>query len=321
MQNPIKGLLCLPALLVTACQSIPNIEDLTRVETTDIIKHILCEAKRALRREQFAYGNANYSLAFTFDFNAKQKNKKSGDVNLTFPVALGNLEIGLSSGSIEDENFSQNKMKISRPFSVYHQLECKLHPSRQLTTEPAEALPIRGAIGIAEVLDQYFSLKDFSAGELADFAEQLEFKVVLDAGTKGSVSLTRANGEKIAANSSATGTRTDFHKVTVTIVKNPKALTAAEAEAKRIKDRTYYVIDATQRPKEIKPPPNAADTKKTKRQQKRSRQKASGSTRSSTTTFAPAPIAPDAGINQLRRIEQNDLLKDLRDEIQELRAE
>jgi hypothetical protein len=53
----------------------------------------------------------------------------------------------------------------------------------------------------------------------------------------------------------------------VTIVKNPKALTAAEAEAKRIKDRTYYVIDATQRPKEIKPPPNAADTKKTKRQQ------------------------------------------------------
>jgi hypothetical protein len=265
------------------------------------------EAKSALTRADFDHGNDDYKLAFTFDFTARQSNTKSSDLTLTFPVALGSLQIGLSNGAIEDENYSQNTFKISRNFTQYKDLNCGgyRYSGGSLSKRPTGALPIRGSVGIASVIDEYFHLKHFSNGELADHTRKLEFKVMLEAGTKGNVTLTRANGEKIVANANGTGKRTDFHKLTIVITKNSPVM----SEADRIKARTYYIVDITEK--------SSAKSEVVKDRQRTGRKTG----RAPAAVFVPSDPSADVGIQQLRRSEENEILRELRDEIQELRAE
>lgn len=323
MQKPIKGLMCLPALFVTACQSIPLQEDLTRVSTVEITTHILCEMKATLESGDFKYFTSaafnkknkyiedEYAISFDFDFSARQKNKKSADLNLVFPVALGTLSIGLDKGDIEDENYSQEKFKITKGFGTFKKLPCnQVSSHHMLVQEPAGALPIRGKIGLDKIIEQYFTLKHFNSTNLESFSRKIEFKVTSNLGTKGTVSIERANGEKIEANAGASGNRVDWHQLTLTIAHAP---TKSEQQKKKEyeKQRTYFVV--------IRDKPITEPGPENLRGMFDSIQP--GAVSRSSIADSPSADAERKASRQLEDFKTQNLIQDLRDDVRELKAE
>ena len=84
--------------------------------------------------------------------------------------------------------------------------------------------PIRGHIGLDEVITQYLTVLDKklvlkeTASSGKTYSSIITFTTTIDGSIKPSTSLTRSDGDKLSANSTVMGQRDDVHEATIVLV-------------------------------------------------------------------------------------------------------
>jgi hypothetical protein len=195
-----------PALV--NCSTHPLVDDVTRATTPDIVKHVRCEAKRAVidddRRSRNASANTTLAIAYEFTFTITENNNARGDITWQLPfLNSGNFSLAANADS-ERQRFSERHIKIVEHFDDLRRANC----SRE-TLEKNLTYPIAGEIGIYEVVTTFAKLQrianktaptpttlppppDFATGDPSGtfrFADKLTFTTTFHGGVNPSLTL------------------------------------------------------------------------------------------------------------------------------------
>jgi hypothetical protein len=206
--RPIHHLVIVGLAPVLAnCSTHPLVDDVTRATTPDIVKHIRCEAKRAIndydRRSRNASANTTMAIAYEFTFTITENNNARGNITGNLPfLNSGNFSLSANAGS-ERQRFSDRHFKIVENFDDLRRADCS-----QETLEKNLIYPIAGEIGIYEVVTTFANLQtianktahrpttlpapDFPTGDLSGpfrFADNLSFTTTFNGGVNPSLSL------------------------------------------------------------------------------------------------------------------------------------
>jgi len=203
----------------------PLPEDVSRVNTYDIVEKIRCEAKeglRGVRADSNILKNTAIGYDFTFDID-EDNNATNGKLKFERP--------GFRDGSNTTWEFtgsSTRKRKNKRVFRIVERLE-KLNAANcsEGATRANWVYPITGAVGMGEVLRTYIGLErltDFGTGLKSDstvFSEELEFTTEFGGGVTPTLELATIAGKFRLTNATifAEAKRKDIHSLTVALAK------------------------------------------------------------------------------------------------------
>jgi len=220
------------APVLANCSTHPLVDDVTRATTPDIVKHIRCEAKRAIndydRRSRNASANTTMAIAYEFTFTIAENNNARGNITGNLPfLNSGNFSLSANAGS-ERQRFSDRHFKIVENFDDLRRADCS-----QETLEKNLIYPIAGEIGIYEVVATFAKLQgvedpqDPEDKEIFSFHDTLEFSTFLGAGVQPTLTLVRDDRSHVSdAHGSLSARRSDFHKVVITLIGKPQTATA-----------------------------------------------------------------------------------------------
>jgi hypothetical protein len=158
----------------------------------------------------------NHEMASDFRFKITETNNAGVTAAYRLPLPLGTLTVGLD-GSDTKERESERNAKLTISFRELDEMSCV-----NGVPETAHALryPIRGNIGLFEVLDQYVKLSNQKDGKLAKaspYSDQITFTTTLDGGVSSDVVIAPTPREQLTASLDLGGTRKDLHSVTISL--------------------------------------------------------------------------------------------------------
>jgi hypothetical protein len=140
------------APVLVNCSTHPLVDDVTRTSTSDIVKHIRCEAKRAVidddLRSKSASSDTILAIAYEFTFTIFENNNAVGDIKWE----TLNLQL-LANADSERQRSSNRTFRILDTFDELRRADC----SRE-TLEKNLIYPIAGEIGIYEVVTTFAKL-------------------------------------------------------------------------------------------------------------------------------------------------------------------
>jgi hypothetical protein len=146
------------APLLVNCSTHPLVDDVTRATTSDVVKHIRCEAKRAVIdddvRSKKASANTIAAVAYEFTFTITENNNAKGDISWDIPFLNGSDFSLVANADSERQRFSRRNFRIVETFDDLRKADC----SRE-TLEKNLIYPIAGEIGIYEVVTTFAKLQ------------------------------------------------------------------------------------------------------------------------------------------------------------------
>lgn len=182
----------------------------------------------------------NHQMAYSFRFRAVETNAATALASYRFPVHLGTLTIGVSPPGLSDtkERDGERNAKLVVSFEDLHGTECDDAPP-QADRLRAMRYPIKGKIGLEEVITQYFAILNRgkngqdNAQESDDeedrekakkvfaktdaYTDTIIFTTTLTASVTPSVILNPTAQELLNGSLAISGTRKDTHSVTVSL--------------------------------------------------------------------------------------------------------
>jgi hypothetical protein len=145
------------ALALANCSTHPLVSDVTRSTTADIVKHIRCEAKRAVINDERMSGrsaNTISAIAYEFDFQITENNNAAGSLTGQIPVPNGGFFSLSANADSELQRFSSRNFRIVDTFEDLKKANC----ARE-TLEKNVLYPIGGEVGVYEVVTTFAKLQ------------------------------------------------------------------------------------------------------------------------------------------------------------------
>ena len=144
-----------------------------------------------------------HNLAYAFNFVITETNNLNSSGSFAFPTHVGSITIGYEAGD-EKERSTDRTVKLAVSFADLLDVdkENKNCASTSWSIGLPGHYPIKGDIGLYEIIDQYYSV--FKTGRLVEskskdsFSETLMFTTTLTAGTTPSITITPWKGNTYA---------------------------------------------------------------------------------------------------------------------------
>jgi hypothetical protein len=213
------------APLLVGCAAAPRVDDLTRKSTVSIVKHVRCEARRAVLDYAYHYKDPypnpidykTASIAYDFTFDITEENKAGADATWRLPYTLGGDFFQLfANGHFDRTRFTHRMFRIIDSFEELYNTRCD-----DAAPQPANLIyPTSGEIGIYEVVKTFIKLQQIAnpqAGETFTYHDTLTFNTFLKAGLQPSLSVTPFSDRFgiASANGDFSSSRRDIHQVVV----------------------------------------------------------------------------------------------------------
>jgi len=232
------GLIAVSSSTLVGCAIHPLPEDVSRKATYDIVDKIRCEAKAAV--EDYGRGFGDAKIVYNFTFDITENNDASAGFTLTDPFKSGifNLTAGADLNRIRSGN---RNFQFIDSFNDLRKMNC----SRD--REANWLYPLTGDVGMYEAVATFIRLQHAEnpgAGKLFTFADTLNYTTTLNGSANSTLTLTPVNDRLrfTAANAGLTGSRTDNHKVVVTMA--AESQTTTDRSGKLVTRRMAPVIDS-----------------------------------------------------------------------------
>jgi hypothetical protein len=131
-------------------------------ESLKLAQKALSTKTRATKRFREWNRYINNSMAYGFRFRATETGAATASASYRLPIHLGLLTVGIG-GSDTAKRDGERKVVIS--FMDLYETPCEISPVPAAATGIRAAhYPVRGNIGVREVLEQYFELLDRAKG-------------------------------------------------------------------------------------------------------------------------------------------------------------
>jgi hypothetical protein len=204
------------------------------------------DAKTKVLQKQFKEFSryTNHEMAYSFRFKAIETNVASGSASYQLPIHLGSLTWGIG-GNDTSKRDGERKASLVITFDDLYNTRCGDAPP-EVADIRAVHYPIRGKIGVREVIAQYFAILDRAKqdGEEANgrngdgshaeegedaakakrvfarteaYVDTISFTTTLTGSLTPSVTLTPASGERLTASLGGSASREDVHTVTISL--------------------------------------------------------------------------------------------------------
>jgi len=226
------------SLALIGCAIHPLPEDVSRKATYDIVDKIRCEAKAAV--EDHGRGFNSASIVYNFTFDITENNDASAGFTLTDPLKSGTFN--LTAGADLNRTRAGNRnFELIDSFDDLRKMNC----SRD--REVNWVYPLTGDVGMYEAVSTFIRLQHADnpgAGRIFTFADTLTYTTTLSGNANSTLTLAPVNNRLrfTAANAGLTGSRTDTHKVVVTMAAGPQTVT--DQSGRRLVRRTAPLIDS-----------------------------------------------------------------------------
>lgn len=242
--------ICVCLLGVSGCSVHPIPDDITHYSTRDIVWHVRCEGKQAVRdrigavlrrdprladivpddilkpRELSRIRRANPELAakfqnymnsaiaYNFEFTINENNTGSASAGLFVPFFSGGSLGAGAGGGIEKTRTGERRFNMEEKFWELVKLDCK-HFNEP---NPNLVYPMTGSIGMARIMDTFIDLTEMGGGKNS-FTDTITFYTKLDGSANANLVLLPVTNQfrVIAAQGNLSTYRSDQHKLTVSL--------------------------------------------------------------------------------------------------------
>lgn len=211
------------ATMTAACATHPLPEDFSRKTTRDIVQRILCEVSTGLE-DLSGVSDAQLrttSIGLDFELEMIEENDATaGKIGLTNPISGGKVLIDLNASA---EKTRENKRRFRIVDTMYNlRLRNDCSDDYQRVNF---VYPITGHVGLAEVLDTYWALRNQYPVALIEktqqaFVETLTYTTTFTGGISPNITLNAGATSLHVSNFSIDGKllRTDNHILTLAIL-------------------------------------------------------------------------------------------------------
>ena len=216
-------LFCIMLAGLLGCSIHPLQEDVTRKSTFDIVKTLLCEARRGMIDANLTTDEINATLiGLDFDFNITENNKAT-EAKLEFlhPFLNGNRFSLDLSGGVDKKRESRRHFRVVEPLAGL--LDARFGSCDQALDRSSFVYPISGKVGLDEVVRTYFGLQRLTTvgtrGGRNVFSDEIIYTTTLVSGIRPTLELNAVAGRFKLTKASINGSadRTDEHKVAIVI--------------------------------------------------------------------------------------------------------
>ena len=225
--------------LLIGCSIHPLPDDVSRKTTYDIVEKIRCEAKAAVM--QYGRGFKDASIVYNFSFDIKELNDASGGFTLFHPFMSGGaFSLTASAGAKRNRDGFRN-FELLDSFDDLRKMNC----SRD--REANWIYPLTGDVGMYDFVATFIRLQqaDSPGGtRIFTFADTLTYTTTLSGGATSTLTLSPVTDQLrvTAANAGLSGSRTDIHKVVVTMAAGHQAV--VDRSGRRTLRRVVPRVDA-----------------------------------------------------------------------------
>lgn len=231
------SVLALSSLLV-GCAIHPLPDDVSRKTTYDIVEKIRCEAKAAV--EQFGRGFKEASIVYNFTFDINEHNDASAGFTLFDPFKTGTVNLVANAGSNRTRDGVRN-FELIDSFDDLRKMDCTRD------REVNWIYPLTGDVGMYDSVATFIRLQqaDNPGGtRIFTFADTLTYTTTFTGGVTSTLTLAPVTDQFriTAANAGLSGSRTDVHKVVVTMAAGHQ--TVVDRSGRRTFRRMVPLIDA-----------------------------------------------------------------------------
>ncbi len=216
----------------------PIPDDVSRKTTYDIVEKIRCEAKAAV--EQYGQGFNDASIVYQFTFDINEHNDANAGFTLLNPFANGTFNLA-ATGAANRERDGLRNFELIDSFNDLRKLNC----SRD--REVNWLYPLTGDVGMYDSVATFIRLQkaDNPGGtRIFTFADTLTYITTFTGGATATMTLSPVPQQFrfTAANAGFTASRTDTHKVVVTMAAGQQ--TVVDSSGNRTVRRMVPHIDA-----------------------------------------------------------------------------
>jgi hypothetical protein len=202
------------------------------------VDKIRCEAKAAV--EQYGQGFNDASIVYQFTFDIMEHNDASAGFTLFNPFANGTFNLTANGASNRERDGNRN-FELIDSFEDLRKMNC----SRD--REVNWVYPLTGDIGMYDSVATFIRLQkaDNPGGaRVFTFADTLTYTTTITGGVTSTLTLNPVTEQFrfTAANAGLSGSRTDMHKVVVTMAAGHQ--TIIDRSGKRTLRRTVPLVDA-----------------------------------------------------------------------------
>lgn len=220
------------------CSMHPIPDDVSRKTTYDIVDKIRCEAKAAV--EQYGQGFNDASIVYQFTFDINEQNDANAGFTLFNPFANGTFNLA-ATGAANRERDGVRNFELIDSFNDLRKMNC----SRD--REVNWIYPLTGDIGMFDSVATFIRLQKADnpgSTRVFTFADTLTYTTTFTGGVTGTLTLSPVPQQFrfTAANAGLTASRTDVHKVVVTMAAGQQ--TIVDSSGKRTVRRMVPLIDA-----------------------------------------------------------------------------
>lgn len=237
--RPISVFVVLVLLpLVMGCSMHPIPDDVSRKTTYEIVDKIRCEARAAV--EQYGQGINDASIVYQFTFDINEHNDATAGFTLFNPFANGTFNLA-ANGAANRERDGVRNFEIIDSFNDLRKMNC----SRD--REVNWIYPLTGDVGMYDSVATFIRLQRTEtpgSTRVFTFADTLTYTTTISGGATATLTLSPVPQQFrfTAANAGLTGSRTDIHKVVVTMAAGNQ--TVVDSSGKRTLRRMVPLIDA-----------------------------------------------------------------------------
>ena len=157
-------------------------------------------------------------IGYNFHFEITENNNASGDATFVWPIHLGSFTLAIGAGD-NKQRFSDRTIKLGATFADLIKVDDCVPQEERL----AHRYPIKGRIGLDEVVEQYVLISEDKHSNLASgkkdiYTDTIRFTTEISGSVSPSFSIAPALGRTISADLDLAVDRKDVHEVVVSLV-------------------------------------------------------------------------------------------------------
>lgn len=218
---------------LAGCSMHPLPEDVSRVSTYDIVKHLRCEAWAGLKtyKHDDPYARKiieGTAIGYEFSFDMTEENASSSGVLDFKRASFKGDDLGFSLSFDAEAVKTRSNNRVFRVIEQLKDLDADASCSNLRPRLPNPAHPITGTVGVDEIVRSYIRLERLTDLARGDddvvFSDELQYTTKLHVGVTPTIELVTIAGSFRLSKASITGSarRDDIHSVTVALSRDAK---------------------------------------------------------------------------------------------------